>query len=116
MTGGYQMTLSPRAFLVAAVVRTAQGSATVAVITASGMLSGMATHGHLAYHPLYLGLAIGCGSKLVPWMNDAGFWIVCKISNLTEGEALKTIAPMQTIMGITGLVGILIAARLLPLI
>jgi GntP family gluconate:H+ symporter len=116
MTKGYQMTLIPLAFLVAAVVRTAQGSATVAVITASGMLSGMATHGHLAYHPLYLGLAIGCGSKLVPWMNDAGFWIVCKISNLTEREALKTIAPMQTIMGVAGLIGILIAARILPLI
>lgn len=116
MTKGYQMTLIPLAFLVAAVVRTAQGSATVAVITASGMLSGMATHGHLAYHPLYLGLAIGCGSKLVPWMNDAGFWIVCKISNLTEREALKTIAPMQTIMGVAGLIVILIAARILPLI
>jgi GntP family gluconate:H+ symporter len=116
LTSGYQMTLIPLAFLVAAVVRTAQGSATVAVITASGMLSGMAIHGHLAYHPLYLGLAIGCGSKLVPWMNDAGFWIVCKISNLTEGEALKTIAPMQTIMGIAGLIVILIAARLLPLV
>jgi len=116
LTKGYQMTLIPLAFLVAAVVRTAQGSATVAVITASGMLSGMAIHGHLAYHPLYLGLAIGCGSKLVPWMNDAGFWIVCKISNLTEREALKTIAPMQTIMGIAGLICILIAASVLPLI
>ena len=116
LTSGYQMTLIPLAFLVAAVVRTAQGSATVAVITASGMLSGMAIHGHLAYHPLYLGLAIGCGSKLVPWMNDAGFWIVCKISNLTEGEALRTIAPMQTIMGIVGLIAVLLAARVLPLI
>jgi GntP family gluconate:H+ symporter len=116
LTKGFQMTLIPLAFLVAAVVRTAQGSATVAVITASGMLSGMAIHGHLAYHPLYLGLAIGCGAKLVPWMNDAGFWIVCKISNLTEREALKTISPMQTIMGVVGLVGVLIAAKLLPLI
>jgi GntP family gluconate:H+ symporter len=116
LTSGYQMALIPLAFLVAAVVRTAQGSATVAVITASGMLSGMATHGHLAFHPLYLGLAIGCGSKLVPWMNDAGFWIVCKISNLTEREALKTISPMQTIMGFVGLIVILVAARFFPLI
>jgi GntP family gluconate:H+ symporter len=116
LTKDYQMALIPLAFLIAAVVRTAQGSATVAVITSSGMLAGMATHGHLAYHPLYLGLAIGCGSKLVPWMNDAGFWVVCKISNLTEREALKTIAPMQTIMGVAGLIGILIAARILPLI
>ena len=116
LTKDYQMALIPLAFLVAAVVRTAQGSATVAVITSAGMLAGMATHGHLAYHPLYLGLAIGCGSKLVPWMNDAGFWVVCKISNLTEREALKTIAPMQTIMGVAGLIVLLIAARLLPLI
>jgi GntP family gluconate:H+ symporter len=116
LTKDYQMALIPLAFLVAAVVRTAQGSATVAVITSAGMLSGMATHGHLAYHPLYLGLAIGCGSKLVPWMNDAGFWVVCKISNLTEREALKTIAPMQTVMGVAGLIVLLIAARLLPLI
>ena len=116
LTKDYQMALIPLAFIVAAVVRTAQGSATVAVITSAGMLSGMATHGHLAYHPLYLGLAIGCGSKLVPWMNDAGFWLVCKISNLTEGEALKTIAPMQAIMGTAGLITILVAARLLPLI
>jgi len=116
LTKDYQMALIPLAFIVAAVVRTAQGSATVAVITSAGMLSGMATHGHLAYHPLYLGLAIGCGSKLVPWMNDAGFWVVCKISNLTEREALKTIAPMQTIMGVAGLIVLLIAARLLPLI
>lgn len=116
LTKNYQMALIPLAFLIAAVVRTAQGSATVAVITSAGILSGMATHGHLAYHPLYLGLAIGCGSKLVPWMNDAGFWLVCKLSNLTEREALKTIAPMQTVMGVAGLITILIAAKLLPLL
>jgi gluconate:H+ symporter, GntP family len=116
MTQDYQMALIPLAWLIAVVVRTAQGSATVAVITSAGILSGMATQGNLTYHPVYLGLAIGCGSKLVPWMNDAGFWLVCKISNLTEREALKTIAPMQTVMGITGLIAVLIAARLLPLI
>lgn len=116
LTSGYQMALIPLAFFIAAVVRTAQGSATVALITASGILSGMASTGHLEYHHLYLGLAIGCGAKLVPWMNDAGFWIVCKMSNLTEKEALKTFMPMSIIMGITGLIVILIAAQLMPLI
>jgi GntP family gluconate:H+ symporter len=116
MTKDYQMALIPLAFLVAAVVRTAQGSATVALITASGILSGMATTGHLEYHHLYLGLAIGCGAKLVPWMNDAGFWIVCKMSNLTEREALKTFSPMSAVMGITGLLVILLFAKFLPLI
>ncbi|CCH54401.1 Gluconate transporter [Fibrisoma limi BUZ 3] len=116
MTRGYQMALIPLAFLIAAIVRTAQGSATVALITASGILSGMATNANLGFHPLYLGLAIGCGSKLVPWMNDAGFWIICKLSNLTEREALKTISPLLVVMGLTGLVVIMIAAQLFPLV
>lgn len=116
MTKQYQMALIPLAFIIAAVIRTAQGSATVALITTSGILAGMANNSHLQYHHLYLGLAIGCGSKLVPWMNDAGFWIVCKMSNLTEKEAMKTFAPMNVIMGVTGLIVILIAAKLFPLL
>jgi GntP family gluconate:H+ symporter len=116
MTRDYQMALIPLSFLIAAVVRTAQGSATVALITASGILAGMAANGGLNYNPLYIGLAIGCGAKLVPWMNDPGFWIICKMSNLTEKEALKTYAPMGVVMGVTGLVFILLAAKLFPLI
>jgi gluconate:H+ symporter, GntP family len=116
MTRDYQMALIPLSFFITAVVRTAQGSATVAMITAAGILSGMASSANLEYHPLYLGLAIACGSKLIPWMNDSGFWIVCKMSNLTEQEALKTFSPLLTIMGLAGLVVILIAARFLPLI
>lgn len=116
MTQSYQMALIPMAFFITAIVRTAQGSATVALITASGILSGMASSAHLEFHPLYLGLAIGCGAKLVPWMNDAGFWIVCKLSNLTEREALQTISPLLVVMGLTGLVIIMIAAQLFPLV
>ncbi len=116
LTKYYQMALIPLAFIIAAIIRTAQGSATVALITASGILSGMAGSGHLQYHHLYIGLAIGCGSKLVPWMNDAGFWIVCKMSNLTEKEALKSFAPLNVVMGITGLIIILISAKLFPLL
>ena len=116
LTKDYQMALIPLAFLITAIVRTAQGSATVAMITASGILAGMANTMSLDYHQLYIGLAIACGSKLIPWMNDSGFWIVCKMSNLTEQEALKTFSPMLTIMGIVGLIVILIAAYLFPLV
>jgi gluconate:H+ symporter, GntP family len=113
---GYQMALIPLAFLITAIVRTAQGSATVAMITASGILSGMASSMHLEYHMLYIGLAVACGSKLIPWMNDSGFWIICKMSNLTEKETLKTFSPMLTIMGISGLIVIMIAAKIWPLL
>ncbi len=116
LTQDFQMALLPLAFFIAAVVRTAQGSATVSMITASGILAGMAEVAVLPYHHLYIGLAIACGSKLVPWMNDSGFWIVCKMSNLTEKEALQTFSPLLTVMGITGLVVILIAAKLFPLL
>lgn len=116
LTEGYQMALIPLAFLITAVVRTAQGSATVAMITASGILAGMATTVQLDYHHLYIGLAIACGSKLIPWMNDSGFWIVTKMSNLTEREALKTFSPLLTIMGISGLIVIMIGAKLFPLL
>lgn len=116
LTQNFQMALLPLAFFISAVVRTAQGSATVAMITASGMLAGMADTATLGYHQLYLGLAIACGSKLIPWMNDSGFWIVCRMSNLTEQEALKTFSPLLTIMGISGLIVILIAAKLFPLL
>jgi gluconate:H+ symporter, GntP family len=116
MTKDFQMALIPLAFFITMVVRTAQGSATVALITASGILAGMAQNENLSFHPVYLCLAIGSGAKLIPWMNDAGFWIACKTTNLTETEALKTITPMQSIMGITGLLLTMLAAWLFPMV
>jgi len=59
------------AFLITAAIRTAQGSATVAMITAVGILAGLAPD--LPFHPVYLAVAIGCGSKPIGWMNDSGF-------------------------------------------
>ena len=116
LTKEFQMALIPLAFLITMIVRTAQGSATVALITASGILAGMAHNANLGFHPVYLCLAIGSGAKLIPWMNDAGFWIACKTTNLTEREALKTITPMQCLMGITGLLLTMLAAWLFPMV
>jgi GntP family gluconate:H+ symporter len=116
LTKDYQMALIPLAFFITMVVRTAQGSATVALITASGILAGMAQNANLGFHPVYLCLAIGSGAKLIPWMNDAGFWIMCKTSNLTEQEALKTIAPMQSLMGLAGVILTMIAAWIFPMV
>ena len=112
----YHIAVLPLAFCVTAIVRTAQGSATVAMITTVGILGGLAGGGQLGFNPLYLALAIGCGSKLVAWMNDSGFWVICKMSGMTEGETLKTCSMMMTLMGIVGLFVIMILARLFPLV
>ncbi len=102
------------AFLITTAIRTAQGSATVAMITAVGILAGFAEGGSLGCHPVYLALAIGCGSKPIAWMNDSGFWVICKMSGMTEGEGLKFVTPMSVIMGIVGLIVTMIGVVLLP--
>jgi GntP family gluconate:H+ symporter len=85
------------------------------MITAVGIFSGMATSGELAFHPLYLALAIGCGSKPFPWMNDSGFWIIGKMSGMKEKETFRYFSFMISLMGLAGLAAIMIAAFLLPL-
>jgi len=106
----------PIAFVVTALVRGAQGSATVAMITAVGILGHFATSGALSFHPVYLALAIGCGSKPFPWMNDSGFWVITRMSGMTEGEALRALFPMVTLMGLAGLAATMIGAALFPLV
>lgn len=103
------------AFLVTAAIRTAQGSATVAMITSVGIFAGFASPQVLGFHPVYLALAIGCGSKPLAWMNDSGFWVICQMSGMTEREALRFVTPMSLIMGTVGLAATMLAAWLFPL-
>lgn len=110
-----QIAVLPLAFAVTALVRTAQGSATVAMITAVGMFVGVATAERLGFHPVYLAMAIGCGSKLTPWMNDSGFWVVCKMSGMTERETLKIHSVAATLMGLAGIVVTMLLARIWPM-
>ena len=116
LSSDYQIAILPLAFLVTVVIRTAQGSATVAMITSVGILGGLATMGELGFHPVYLALIIGCGSKPFPWMNDSGFWVVCTMSGMTEGETLKTHSVVLSIMGFIGLFVVMILAKIFPLI
>jgi GntP family gluconate:H+ symporter len=111
----YHLAILPLAFIITALVRTAQGSATVAMITAVGILGGVASMGQLGFHPLYLALVVGCGSKPFSWMNDSGFWIICKMSGMTEVETLRNFSTLMFIMGIVGLIVIMIFARIFPL-
>lgn len=108
--------LLPIAFLLTATIRIAQGSATVAMITAVGIVAPLALAGDLGYHPLYVALAIGCGSKPIPWMNDSGFWIIGKMSGFSELQTLRTASAMMTLMGVVGLIVTMLGAWLFPLV
>jgi GntP family gluconate:H+ symporter len=104
------------AFGITAIVRVAQGSATVAMITSIGIVGPLAASFELPFDPVYLALAIGCGSKPMPWMNDSGFWVVGRMSGMTERQTLSTFSVCLTIMGFAGFAIVLLAARVLPLV
>jgi GntP family gluconate:H+ symporter len=99
------------AFLVTTAIRTAQGSATVAMITAVGLFAGI----ELPFNAVWLALAIGCGSKPISWMTDSGFWVICKMSGMTEVETLKTLTPMTAMMGLVGLLAVIAGAMFFPM-
>jgi GntP family gluconate:H+ symporter len=103
------------AFVITALVRVLQGSATVAMFTAIGLVQPWVNPETLQYHPVYLALAIGCGSKMCPWMNDSGFWLVARMAGLTPTQTLRSFSLVLSIMGLAGLGAVLCMATLLPL-
>ena len=102
------------AFLVTTAVRTAQGSATVAMITSAGIFGGIVAGGAAGVDPLYVALAVGCGSKPIAWMNDSGFWVITRMSGMTESEGLKYITPMTALAGIAGLLAVIGGVVMFP--
>ncbi len=113
-------------FAIASVMKVAQGSSTVAMIVAAGMMASMAASNPsgvfeglksmLGCHPVYLCTSIGAGSLVGCWMNDSGFWIYSRMSALTEVESLKSWSIILVVIGFFGLGFSLLFARLLPLV
>ena len=104
------------AWLITAIIRIAQGSATVAMITGVGLMAAVLGDGSvLSYHPLYIFLAIGFGSITLSWMNDSGFWVVQRLSGFTEQETLKTWSLLLSAISLLGLAICLVGSYLLPL-
>ena len=102
-------------FGVAAVLKVAQGSGTVAMITGSAMIGAMGvTRESLGFDPVYLATAIGSGSLIGSWMNDSGFWVFSKMSGLTEVEALKSWTVLLIILGVSGMATTLLLVWLMP--
>jgi gluconate:H+ symporter, GntP family len=113
---GYQTALLPLAFLITMVVRTAQGSATVAMVTAVGVMNGFGNAQGFGFHPVYLAIVIGCGSKIFPWMNDSAFWIISKMAGMKEKETIRFFSYLLTVMGFAGLIASMILSVLFPFV
>lgn len=98
-------------WLIATVLRVCVGSATVAGITTAGivlpLVSGSGVNRELMV------LAIGSGSLMLAHVNDGGFWLVKEYFNLSIRDTLKTWTLMETAVGVTGLVGVLILDAIL---
>jgi GntP family gluconate:H+ symporter len=103
-------------WLIAAVMKTAQGSSTVAMITTASIMYALIGNGeNLPYHPIYVLMAIGFGSGFISWMNDSGFWVVAKMSGFTEKEALKTWTVTLASISVIGLFQLLIFSYIFPM-
>lgn len=90
-------------WLIAVGIRLATGSATVATVTASGLMAPIAAR-LPETNPSLLALTIGSGSLFFSHVNDAGFWLVKEYFGMSVGETLKTWSTMETLLSVFGLI------------
>ena len=91
------------AFLASAIIRMAQGSATVAMITAAGLVAPILTIGSFSQPQLAtIVLAIASGATILSHFNDSGFWMVKQYLGMTEKQTLQTWSVLTTIIALTG--------------
>jgi gluconate:H+ symporter, GntP family len=97
--------LSPLLFAwcVAALIRLATGSATVAMTTACGIVAPIAAAGGVQVRPELLVLATGAGSLIFSHVNDGGFWLIKEYFGMTVGQTFKTWSLLETIISLMGL-------------
>jgi len=93
------------AWLIAVILRVALGSATVAVVTASGVVLPLVAGSGI--HPEMMVLAVSCGSIAFSHVNDPGFWLFKEYFNLSVVEAIKVRTSYTTVLAILGLGGVL---------
>lgn len=103
-------------FAVASLLKIAQGSSTVSIVTTAAMMAAMVSGpSALPFNGAYLVAAIGAGAMVGSWMNDSGFWVFAKMSGLTEVEALKSFTPVLAISGVAAMLATVVLSTILPL-
>jgi H+/gluconate symporter-like permease len=93
-------------------IRLAAGSATVATVTASGLMAPIVKDLHDVHLPL-MALAVGAGSLFFSHVNDAGFWLVKEYFGMSVGQTIATWSCMETLLSVVGPVLILLLGFLL---
>ena len=88
-------------YSVAAAMRAAQGSATVATITAAGIIAPL-MKSMSGVHPDMMYLAVCCGGTMLSHVNDAGFWIVNQYFGMTVPQTLRSWTAMKIVTSICG--------------
>jgi len=103
---GWQMHPLVLGWMIAAIIRVCLGSATIAGLTAAGIIAPMMVQIHV--HPSLMVLAIGAGSLMFSHVNDSGFWLFKEYFNLSIKQTIRSWSMMESIISVFGLIGVLI--------
>jgi Gnt-I system high-affinity gluconate transporter len=93
-------------WVIAAIIRISLGSATVAGLTAAGIVAPLVIQNHV--NPNLMVLSIGAGSLAFSHVNDSGFWLYKEYFNLSIKDTIKSWSMMETLVSIIGLIGVTI--------
>ena len=103
------------AWVIASVLKVAQGSGTVAMIVGAGMMAAIIGDTPPSFHMVYVATAVGSGSLMGSWMNDSGFWVFTKMGGLTEAESLRSWTPLLMVLSVVGLLVTILLSQVLPM-
>jgi Gnt-I system high-affinity gluconate transporter len=98
-------------WLIAGIIRICVGSATVAALTAAGVIAPLVAQGGI--NPNLMVLSLGAGSLLFSHVNDSGFWMFKEYFNLSVKDTLRSWSIMEIIVSVVGLLGVLILNRII---
>jgi len=91
------------AYLISCGLRLAQGSATVAIVTASGIIAPLLHDHHYSQaHLALVAIAISAGSIIASHVNDGGFWMVAKYFGISERDTLKSWTVLESVLSVAG--------------
>jgi Gnt-I system high-affinity gluconate transporter len=93
-------------WMIAAIIRGCVGSATVAALTAAGVIMPLAVQTQV--NPNLMVLALGAGSLMFSHVNDSGFWLFKEYFNISIKDTLRSWSVMEIIVSIMGIIGVLI--------